>query len=125
MGLIARNAEAAGISTLSMGSALDIMHAVNPPRAAFLDFPLGHTSGEPHQPALQRAILLQALDGFTSLVTPGSIKILPFLWSQGDGWKETASNDGDTRTERYSTPQYQSEEDRWLAEQNSCEVCSA
>ena len=38
VGLIARNAEAAGIPTLSMGSALDIMQAVNPPRAAFLDF---------------------------------------------------------------------------------------
>lgn len=124
MGLIARHAEAAGIPTLSMGSALDIMRAVNPPRAAFLDFPLGHTIGEPHQPALQCAILLQALDGFMSLTTPGSIKRLPFRWSQGDGWKETASNDGDTRTERYDTPQYQMEEDRRLAEQKSCETCS-
>ena len=124
MGLIARNAEAAGIPTLSMGSALDIMQAVNPPRAAFLDFPLGHTTGEPHQPQLQRDIMLQALAGLSELTTPGVIiKRLPFRWSHGDGWKETASNDGDTRVERYDTPQYQFEEDRVLAEQNNPEVC--
>ena len=124
MGLIARHAEAAGIPTLSMGSALDIMRAVRPPRAAFVDFPLGHTTGEPHQPALQRAILLEALDGFTSLTAPGGIKLLPFRWSQGDGWKETASNDGDTRTERHDTPQYQLEEDRQSAERDGCGTCS-
>ena len=126
MGLIARNAEAAGISTLCMGSALDIMKAVNPPRGAFLDFPLGHTTGEPHQPEQQREIMLQALEGFTSLTTPGSLKMLPFRWSQGNAWKETASNDGDTRVERHATPQYQLEEDRILAEQSNpagCEVC--
>jgi hypothetical protein len=49
--------------------------------------------------------------------------MLPFRWSQGDEWKETASNDGDTRTERHDTPQYQLEEDRILAEQNNPEVC--
>jgi hypothetical protein len=123
VGLIARNTETAGIPTLSMGSALDITKAVNPPRAAFLDFPLGHTTGEPHQPELQRDIMLQALEGFTSLTEPGAIKMLPFRWSQGDEWKETASNDGDTRTERHDTPQYQLEEDRILAEQNNPEVC--
>ena len=106
-----------------MGSALDIIQAVKPPRAAFLDFPLGHTTGEPHQPELQREILIEALEGFTSLTSPGSIKMLPFCWSEGDDWKITASNDGDTRTERYDTPQYQLEEDRILAEQNEPETC--
>ena len=67
---------------------------------------------------------MQALGGFTSLTTPGSIKLLPFRWSQGDGWKETALNDGDTRTERHATPQYQLEEDRMLAEHNNPEVCA-
>ena len=105
-----------------MGSALDIMKAVNPPRAAFLDFPLGHTTGEPHQPEQQRKIMLQALEGFTSLTTPGLIKMLPFRWSEGNDWKTTAMNDGDTRVERHATPQYQLEEDRILAEQNNPEV---
>jgi hypothetical protein len=29
-----------------MASALDVIKAVKPPRAAFLDFPLGHTTGK-------------------------------------------------------------------------------
>jgi D-proline reductase (dithiol) PrdB len=125
VGLIARQVEAAGISTLCMGSALDILKAGNPPRAAFLDYPLGHTTGKPNQPELQREILIQALEGFTSLTVPGSIKILPFRWDDED-WKRTAMMDGDTRVTRYDTPQYQTEEDRIRAEANAvvtCEVC--
>ena len=125
MGLIARQVEAAGISTLCMGSALDILKAGNPPRAAFLDYPLGHTTGKPNQPDLQREILVQALEGFTSLTVPGSIKTLPFRWDDED-WKRTAMMDGDTRVTRSDTPQYQTEEDRIRAEANAavtCEVC--
>ena len=123
MGLIARHAEAAGISTLCMSSALDITQAVNPPRAAFLDYPLGHTTGKPHAPELQREILVQALEGFTSLTTPGSVKILPFRWSEDDPWKRTAMLDGDSRVPRDDTPQYQNEEDRQRAEVNNPETC--
>ena len=125
MGLIARQVEAAGIPTLCMGSALDILKAGNPPRAAFLDYPLGHTTGKPHQPELQREILVQALEGFTSLTVPGLIKMLPFRWDDED-WKRTAMSEGDSRVPRHDTPQYQTEEDRIGAEANAvvtCEVC--
>lgn len=123
MGLIARHAEAAGISTLCMSSALDITRAVNPPRAAFLDFPLGHTTGKPNDPELQRTILTQALAGFSSLTIPGSIQTLPFQWSADDGWKSTAMLDGDTRVPRFDTPQYQNQEDRRRAEEQGPEHC--
>jgi hypothetical protein len=122
VGLIARCVEAAGISTLCMGSALDIIRAGNPPRAAFLDYPLGHTTGKPHQPELQREILIQALEGFTSMTIPGSVTILPFRWDDED-WKRTAMMDGDARTPRHDTPQYQNEEDRLRAEENNPEAC--
>lgn len=122
MGLIARHLEAAGISTLCMSSALDITKAVNPPRAAFLDFPLGHTTGKPHQPELQREILVWAFEGFTAMTVPGSVKTLPFRWDDED-WKRTAMMEGDTRTLRHDTPQYQNEEDRLRAEANSPETC--
>ena len=125
MGLIARQVEAAGISTLCMSSALDITRSVNPPRAAFLDYPLGHTTGKPHQPELQREILIEALQGFTELTTPGSIKMLPFRWSEDDAWKETAQRGKDDRLPRYDTPQYQTEEDRLRAEANGAETCLA
>ena len=119
VGLIARHAEAAGIATLCMTSALDITQAVNPPRAAFVDFPLGHTTGKPHQPALQRAIMVEALDAFTALTTPGSIKRLPFRWSADDAWKDMAQRGPDDRRPRYDTPQYQNEEDRLRAEESA------
>jgi hypothetical protein len=99
-----------------MSSALDIIRAVNPPRAAFLDYPLGHTTGKPHKPALQREILLQALEAFTSLTKPGSVKMLPFRWSGDQAWQATAQRGPDDRRPRYDTPQYQNDEDRRRAE---------
>lgn len=98
-----------------MTSALDITQAVNPPRAAFLDYPLGHTTGKPHQPALQREILLEALAGFIDLA-PGAVKTLPFKWSADASWRDTAQRGPDDRRPRYDTPQYQYEEDRDRAE---------
>jgi hypothetical protein len=106
-----------------MTSALDITRAVNPPRAAFLDYPLGHTTGKANQPELQREILVQALEGFTSMTAPGSIKILPFRWDDED-WKVTAMMNGDSRIPRHDTPQYQNEEDRLRAEANNPEACA-
>ena len=99
-----------------MSSALDITWAVHPPRAAFLDYPLGHTTGKSHEPALQRDILLQALAAFTSLTEPGSVKMLPFRWSENQDWQATAQRGPDDRRPRYDTPQYQTEEDRRCAE---------
>jgi len=121
VGLIARRLEAAGISTLCMTSALDITRSVNPPRAAFLDYPLGHTTGKADDRSLQRAILVEALDAFTSLSVPGSVKMLPFRWSEDEQWKRSALAGGDDRQPRYDTPQYQSEDDRRRAE--ACAVC--
>ncbi len=99
-----------------MTSALDITQAVNPPRAAFLDYPLGHTTGKPHEPALQREILMRALQGLTTMTVPGSVLQLPFQWSEADAWKETAQRGPDDRLPRYDTPQYQNEDDRRRAE---------
>ena len=107
-----------------MASALDIMQAANPPRIAFLDYPLGHTAGKPDEPELQRDILTQALAGLTSLSSSGTVA-LPFKWTEDEVWKETAERGADQRLPRRDTPQYQSDEDRRLAEANdpSCAVC--
>ncbi|MGE5698469.1 MAG: hypothetical protein ACM31N_00140 [Deltaproteobacteria bacterium] len=126
MGLVARHLEAAGIPTLCMTSALDITNSVRPPRAAFLDYPLGHTTGKPGEPELQRRIMLEALDAFTSLSSPGTVKALPFRWSDDESWKDRVFAEGDDRLPRNDTPQYQSEEDRKLAERAGappCPVC--
>ena len=87
--------EAAGIPTLCMTSALDITRAVNPPRAVFLDFPLGHQTGKPNQPDLQRQIVRDAMRAFETIGKPGTIVELPYVWDPDDRrWEETDYTDG-------------------------------
>lgn len=87
--------EAAGIPTLCMTSALDITRAVNPPRAVFLNFPLGHQTGKPHQPELQRQIVRDAMRAFETIERPGTIVELPYVWDANDRrWEETDYTEG-------------------------------
>ena len=89
MGLVARAVEEAGIPTLCMSSALDITRAVKPPRSVFVNFPLGHQTGRPHEPALQRSILLDAFRALETMSVPGGIVSLRYVWDEtGDAWEE-------------------------------------
>ena len=105
-----------------MSSAYSITAAVRPPRAVYLDFPLGHTAGKPHDPALQRRILRDTLDALATIDTPGTIRQLPYRWSEDDTWKDGVMRPGpggsteDDRIERHPDPQYQCEEDRIAAQ---------
>jgi hypothetical protein len=81
--------EEAGIPTLCMTSALDITRAVNPPRAVFLNFPLGHQTGKPNQPDLQRQIVTDAMHAFETIAEPGTIVQLPYVWDPNDRAWET------------------------------------
>jgi hypothetical protein len=75
-----------------MTSAFDITRAVNPPRAVFLNFPLGHQTGKPNQPELQRQIVREA---FETITQPGTIVQLPYIWDPNDRtWEETDYTDG-------------------------------
>jgi hypothetical protein len=134
VGLIAREIEQHGIPTLSMTSALSITKAANPPRAAYLDFPLGHTAGKPHQPRLNHDIVRDALAGFETLRQPGQVLTLPYEWADDDAWKDgvmrprsPAEKHDDSRVERDATPQYQTEQDRALADaelaRGGCATC--
>ena len=139
MGLIAREIEAAGIPTLCMSSAWSITRAVQPPRSVFLDFPLGHTTGKPHDREGQQAILRGALRHFEGIREPGGIESLPQEWAEDDTWKDrvmrprpgsdASRTDAweDDRIERWDTPQYQCALDRDLAEaalaDGGCPTC--
>lgn len=139
MGLIAREIEAAGIPTLSMSSAYSITRSTNPPRAVYLDYPLGHTTGKPNDPAGQRQILVEALHYFETIREPGTIERLPYEWSDDDAWKDRVMRPepgsdrakpeswGDDRVERHDAPQYQCTLDRDLAEaalaDEGCPTC--
>ena len=90
VGLVARAAEEAGIPTLTMSSALDITEAVKPPRSVFVNFPLGHQTGKPNDPALQRSIVVESLRAAESMSTPGEVVTLPLVWDDSDdSWEET------------------------------------
>ena len=118
MSLIARYLEAQGTPTLCLASALDIIEAGNPPRAVFLDYPLGHTAGRPFDKENQRAVIRDALDAFATIHTPGAIEHLNYRWSDNEDWKnqETNTEQGDARAPRGTEPQYQTETDRIAAE---------
>ena len=121
-----------------MSSARDITRAAWPPRSVYLDYPLGHTSGKPHEPELNLQILRDTFAAFENLGVPGSMAHLPYRWSDTDRWKdkvfapstkaadlpECATPDGgeaqqdtasgsyeDDRVARHPTPQYQTEDD--------------
>jgi len=111
MALVARHLEEGGIPTLCLTSARDITRAVNPPRAAFLDFPIGYIGGVPHDRTLQEAIMAAALDAFDGITEPGHIETLPFQWPGGTDWKAAAVNRQDVRMPRADTPRYQEESD--------------
>ena len=122
-----------------MSSAFSVTRSVNPPRAVYLDFPLGHTTGKPNARELQRAILFDALSAFETMHEPGQVEMLSYEWAQDDAWKDSVMNPSqadqnsgasgyeDNRVERYDTPQYQYEHDHELAEaaieKGSCETC--
>jgi hypothetical protein len=116
-----------------MSSAYSITQAVNPPRAVFLDFPLGHTAGKAHDKALQRKVMIDTLSALDSIQRPGTIRVLPYRWADSDDWKERvmrpdrSGRHNDDRTERSDVPQYQLEADREAAEATlvagGCDTC--
>ncbi len=114
--------ESRGIPTICLSSAYSITAAVNPPRAVYLDFPLGHTAGKPGDKALQRRVMIDTLSALDGILTPGTIRELPYEWSPDDDWKDRAmrpkkgGRHSDDRVERHDTPQYQTADDRGAAE---------
>ncbi len=89
VGLIVRAAEEAGIPTILVSSARDITGAVKPPRAVFVNFPLGHQTGKPFERELQMNIIKDAFAALTSIREPGAIVDLPYRWKEGDdSWED-------------------------------------
>lgn len=87
MGLLARAIEEAGIPTTSVTSAIDITRLVKPPRSVFLNFPLGHQTGQKFDPELQKSILKDALNALYTIEEPGTILDLPYRWADDDDWE--------------------------------------
>ena len=63
-----------------MSSAFDITTLVKPPRAFFVNYPLGHTTGKPFDRENQLSILKDALGGAKTITAPGTVVELPYTW---------------------------------------------
>jgi D-proline reductase (dithiol) PrdB len=78
VGLIQREIEKAGISTIGISIIRSITEKIKPPRTVFIDAPFGHPLGEPFNREQQRTLLMGALDALRSIKTPGEIIDLPY-----------------------------------------------
>lgn len=70
-----------GIPTVYVTSARDISELVRPPRAVFVDFPLGHQTGKPFDRQIQKSIVRDTLSVLETATEPGQIVDLPYAWS--------------------------------------------
>lgn len=86
--LVARCLEAAGIPTVVIATARDIVEHCGAARLVFTDFPLGNPCGEPGDIAMQKHIVGQALDLLESATAPRTTVQAPFAWSKGEDWKD-------------------------------------
>ena len=73
--------------TVNFSTVWDITSAIKPPRACFLDFPIGCPAGKPHKSELQRQILKAALKQAPKFAGVWSMYELSFQWSE-DGKRE-------------------------------------
>lgn len=87
MSLTARHLEAAGIPTVVLGCAKDIVESAGVARFVFSDFPLGNSCGKPFETEMQRAILATALDLLDSAKAPRTTVQTPFRWAGDAAWK--------------------------------------
>ncbi len=84
--------EAAGIATVVMGCALDIVEHVGVPRLLFSDFPLGNGAGLPHNPGAQLASARMALMMLAGARRPRTTWRSPQVWPGATDWKKDYSN---------------------------------
>ena len=102
-----------------MGTGYDILATGKPPRAVFVDYPLGNTAGRPFAPEEQYAITRSAVEALQTITEPGTIVTQDYVWSEDETWKIDAVRVDSADPRRYPrdlTPRYQFEDDRIAAE---------
>jgi len=93
--LVARHLEQAGIPTVVVGSARDIVEQCGVPRFLFTDFPLGNPCGAPYDVAMQSAIVGMALELLESATAPRTTVQTPFRWRNDDWRRDFMRVDGE------------------------------
>ncbi|HWI80790.1 reductase [Ramlibacter sp.] len=87
LALVARALEAAGIATVVLGCAKDVVEHAGVPRFLFSDFPLGNPAGKPHDLRSQADTLELALRVLESAPAPRTTVQSPQRWSASADWK--------------------------------------
>ncbi|MFM1989808.1 MAG: hypothetical protein RJA99_2765 [Pseudomonadota bacterium] len=87
MALTARALEAAGIPTVVMGAAKDIVEHCGVPRFVFSDVPLGNAAGLPWDRPSQDAALEAALALLEHAFAPRTTVQTPLRWTREADWK--------------------------------------
>lgn len=90
--LAARHLEAAGIPTVIMGCAKDVVEYCGVPRFLFSDFPLGNSAGKPRDRQSQEFTLELALRVLEAAPAPRTTVQSPLRWSDDSVWKLDYSN---------------------------------
>ena len=78
VGLIQSVIEKAGIPTVSVTLLREVTERVGPPRALYIDRPLGYPLGEANNRPLQKAIIISALE-MLSIAVRGPL-VRDFVW---------------------------------------------
>jgi hypothetical protein len=82
VGLIQKAAEKAGIATISISHLPDLSNKVSVPRALHLRFPLGRSFGAAGRKDLQRRIVVDMLEGISTINEKEPIITLPYRWKK-------------------------------------------
>jgi hypothetical protein len=80
VGLLAREIEARGVTTVGLALVKEVAVAAHAPRFLYLHWPFGHALGEPGNVAQQRTVLHDMLSMAVSAPRPGLVIELPYRW---------------------------------------------
>ena len=81
MGLVQREIEAAGVTTITLSNVPEMTAAVSAPRIAGIEHPFGRILGAPGDYHGQMSVLRSTLDALVEMQTPGEVRHLPFEWN--------------------------------------------
>ena len=84
MGLVQREIEAAGITTIILANIPDLPISVSAPRVVGIEYPFGQQLGKPGGVEGQKAVLCGVLDALLEIDTPGEVVNLPPNWPEDD-----------------------------------------
>jgi D-proline reductase (dithiol) PrdB len=80
VGLLAREIEKAGVTTVSLSLVREVAVAARAPRMLHLRWPFGHALGEPGAADQQRTVLRDMLSMARRAPRPGLVVDLPYRW---------------------------------------------